>query len=526
MTMKKLTLCLLVLVLFAGILWAGAGRQSAGGASGQIIEVSSLVWDRNWVPPSEGNIEGNWWTRYVDEQLAPLGIKMKWVIIPRAQEIPMLSTMLAAGNAPDLSRTNNLPLLQTYLNNGGIANITGQFNQYGAHIKALYNDAILQDIRYKGDYYWLPHIANGIETRTTFIRKDWLEAVGLPEPKTPDDFYQVLKAVKAQDPGKKGSALICLGLDTGVNDQTPYTLWDRVVLPGFVKSPPAPERFLVPFFMWPEAKDAVRYLNKLYNEGLLTDQFVLDKDESLFKQEIARGNIFAFIASGHYPYHAAYGELYAKMQETDPKATLLNVSPFRPAASSPRVEFCERNPTYGYRWFVPSTSKNVDAAVKVLDWMASDAGYLVGGLGILGQDYTMVNGVPSPIDQKKYTDRVPWIEPQYGTMAKPYPRKEDKQTFLLNYIKDFNPKYHDQIKAEVNFSSDVEYFPPTLSKPTPVADKNLGAMLNFLNANIAQLIAAPPARFDALFDAALKQYKDIGGDAVVAEAQAVWAEMK
>jgi hypothetical protein len=74
--------------------------------------------------------------------------------------------------------------------------------------------------------------------------------------------------------------------------------------------------------------------------------------------------------------------------------------------------------------------------------------------------------------------------------------------------------------------SDIEYFPPNLSKPTPVADKNLGAATNFLNSNIAQLIAAPPARFDAMFDAALKQYKDIGGDAIVAEAQAIWAELK
>jgi hypothetical protein len=156
--------------------------------------------------------------------------------------------------------------------------------------------------------------------------------------------------------------------------------------------------------------------------------------------------------------------------------------------------------------------------------MASDAGYLAAGLGIAGQDYTIVNGVPAPIDQKKYINRVPWIEPQYGTMAKPYPRKADKQIFLLNYIKDFNPKYHDQIKAEVNFLSDVEYFPPTLSKPTPVADKNLGAVTNFLNSNIAQLIAAPPGRFDALFDAALKQYKEIGGDAIVAEAQAIWTD--
>ena len=38
-----------------------------------------------------------------------------------------------------------------------------------------------------------------------FIRKDWLDKLGLEQPKTIDDFYNVLKAFKEQDPDGNGA---------------------------------------------------------------------------------------------------------------------------------------------------------------------------------------------------------------------------------------------------------------------------------------------------------------------------------
>jgi putative aldouronate transport system substrate-binding protein len=516
---KKITVILSALILAGTALYAG-GAQGNAAKPGQLVEIAALVWDRGTTPADQGTIDNNWWTRYVDEHVAPLGAKMKWVAIPRAQEAQMLSTMLAANNAPDLSKTNEIPLLKTYLTGGGIADITSYVNSFGSDIKALYGDAILKDVQYDGKIYWLPHIGNGL-SRTTWIRKDWLDAIGMDVPATADEFYQVLKAIKEKDPGKVGAALIPFGMTS-----QQFSLWDNDVLPAFVKNPPTPDRFLVPYPMWPETKDALRWMNKLFNEGLLTDQFILDKDESIFRQKVARGEMFAFLMFGHYPYHSAYGLLYDKLRETTPTAQLSSINTFRESKTAPRYEYYASNPVYVYRWFVPSSSKNVETAVKVLNWMASPEGYMVGGLGIEGQDYRMVNGVPTVIDSKTYLARVPWIEAQHGLMAKPYPGSQEKEKFLANYIKDFNPIYYDQIKREATFLSDLKYFEPTIPFPTPVADRVRPALTSFWSDEIAKIVTAPAANFDRIFDATIRQYREMGGDDLVAELQKLYSQIK
>ena len=515
----SLALCLVLLCsIFAACNNAPASNTaSAGSAAGsssaspdaptEIVEISLLVWDRGTIPSDQGTLDSNWWTEYTNEQVAPLGASVVYVTIPRAQEAELLSTMLAANNAPDLSKTNEQPLLKTYITGGGVHDMTDQIEQYGANIKELLGEAHLAENSIEGRIYAIPHLQNGITNRTTWMRTDWLEAIGMDIPNTPDEFYEVLKAIKEQDPGNVGSALIPFGMIS-----QKFSLFENIVLPGFVKETPTPEKMLIPFQMWPETKDALQYLNKLYNEGLLTDEFILDKDESMFRQKIARGEMFAFIAAGHYPYHSAYGLLYDKVRETTPDATLANVDTFKLSANADRVEYYERNPVYQYKWFVPSSSKNLDTAVKVLDWMSSKAGYEVAGLGLEGEDYTIVEGIPAAIDQDAYLARVPWIEPQYGTMGKPYPNPADKETFLLNYIKDFNPDYHDQIKAEANYLADLKYYIPTVSLPTPISDKVTPILTNYWNEEVAKIITAKPAEFDAIFENMLKEFKSMGGD--------------
>jgi hypothetical protein len=134
------------------------------------------------------------------------------------------------------------------------------------------------------------------------------------------------------------------------------------------------------------------------------------------------------------------------------------------------------------------------------------------------------HGIPSAIDQEKYLARVPWIEPQYGLAAKPYSKPGDKELFLLSYIKDFNSVYHGQIKREAVFLSDLKYFPPTISAPTPVSDKLTPVVSSFWGDTIAKIVTAAPRNFDKTFDDALKEYKALGGDEIVTEAQKLYRQ--
>ena len=516
--MRKQLLTFLLALVISASLFAAGGSQRAPQAGG-ITEITHIFWDRGTIPPDQGNVDDNWWTRYVDQKIAPLGAKMKYVSIPRAQEAQLLSTMLAANNAPDISKTNEVPLLQTYITGGGVADITGLLDSNGPNIKKLLGPGVLADIKYDGKYYWIPHLQNDF-ARGTWIRKDWCDAAGVQVPTNPQELREAVRVIRDKDPGKVGRALIPFGMQG--SPTSPIAIYESVILPGFVKNAWTPEKLLAPTPMWPETKDALRYLNGLYNDGLLTDTFIADRDESLFKQSIARGEIIAFGGYGHYLYHSAYGELYNKVREHTPDAVYSFINAF-PSPNGQLADFRPTNPMYGYRWFIPASSRNVELTLKVIDFLSSEAGYLVGTLGIEGEDYTLVNRVPTPINRERYLARVPWIEAQYGNAAKPFATGGNNELYILNYIKDFNPDYHAQILREAKLLSDSGVFPPTISAPTPQKDKLTPMVTEYWNNALARIVFAPAANFDRLFDEALREYRSMGGDQILEEANRLYA---
>jgi putative aldouronate transport system substrate-binding protein len=107
------------------------------------------------------------------------------------------------------------------------------------------------------------------------INTHWLDVLGLEMPKTIDDFYQVLKAFKTQDPNGNGKAdeiPLCVSFA-----ERTHTFWrllgwfgitadrDRRVYAeddGMIVYVPTDERTL----------EALKWFNKLWNEGLLDEE--------------------------------------------------------------------------------------------------------------------------------------------------------------------------------------------------------------------------------------------------------------
>ncbi|WP_164821731.1 extracellular solute-binding protein [Paenibacillus koleovorans] len=118
------------------------------------------------------------------------------------------------------------------------------------------------------------------------INKSWLSKLGLKEPKTTDELYTVLKAFKEQDPNGNGIAdeipltlideeafahleafmgSFGLAYKHGLNDG--YTIIDN----GKVEFAP----------IRPEYKEGIKFLRKLYTEGLLDKEVFTQKQANL-----------------------------------------------------------------------------------------------------------------------------------------------------------------------------------------------------------------------------------------------------
>ncbi|TCL76500.1 putative aldouronate transport system substrate-binding protein [Hydrogenispora ethanolica] len=505
----------------AGFVLALLFMTSVFAKTKDLQEITVLAWDRGIIPPAQGNIEENWWTKYVNDHVAKLGIKVKFVPVPRAQEMQKLPTMLAAGNAPDIIFSYDKALYNLYLKNGALLDYTDYINKYGRNIKKYFSKTDLALGASKGRIYSLVYRSVPVAD-TTFIRKDWLNKLGLKEPTTPAEFYNVLKAFKEKDPGKVGDRLVPFALPSAPN--YPFGMWYAVLMPGFLKQAPSPERMQEAALpLWPETENCLRFMNKLYNEKLLSDQFLLDKDEVLFRQKFVRGEIGAFVHFPHWPYHSAYGNMYENLNKNISDARLVATFPWTANPKNNLYEIIRCYP-FGYMWYSPRNAKHPDLVVKYLDWMASSEATNVNWFGLPGIDNKIVDGIPLPVDDAKYKQRVPWIGSQYNVLRNPFVNSPEK--YIKRLSMDFAPQYRDQyVRETIAGSKKLKYYQPWITEATPLYDKLNGSLMKKWEELQVKIITAPSNQFDAVFDDAIKQYKEVGGAEVAQElAQAYKAQ--
>jgi putative aldouronate transport system substrate-binding protein len=152
----------------------GSGIFDRSPRPGNLVEITQLAWDRGMVPPAQGTIEDNWWTRYVNAKVQRLGLKVRFVPVPRAQETQKLPLMLAAGEAPDLCFTYDRNLLSLSAKNGVLVDFTDLFTRDGQNIRKIYDQSDIAAGMIRGRLYTFVCKSNGAAD-TTWVREDWLE---------------------------------------------------------------------------------------------------------------------------------------------------------------------------------------------------------------------------------------------------------------------------------------------------------------------------------------------------------------
>lgn len=125
-----------------------------------------------------------------------------------------------------------------------------------------------------GHIYTLPLVQKQANTKAVLhINKQWLDKLGLAEPKTTDELYQVLKAFKEKDPngnGKKDEIPLTFLFNGPNNNQLGFFgFFGRIDTYDHLVTENGKVLFTAAY---PEWKDAVKYLNKLWKEGLIDQE--------------------------------------------------------------------------------------------------------------------------------------------------------------------------------------------------------------------------------------------------------------
>jgi putative aldouronate transport system substrate-binding protein len=200
------------------------------------------------------------------EKLTGYDINLEFLLNSSYED--QLNTRMAAQNLPALvAITGKTASVISNCRAGAFWDITNYYKNYPNLYKA--NDIVMNNISIDGKIYGI-YRARPLGRNAISYRKDWLVNVGLSEPKTMDELYNVLKAFTTNDPDKNGQ-----------NDTYGMT-WCKFFGPldQIAVAFGAPNKWgvsadnkLVPYFDTPEYMESMKYIKKLYDEGLINKDY-------------------------------------------------------------------------------------------------------------------------------------------------------------------------------------------------------------------------------------------------------------
>ncbi|WP_299088545.1 extracellular solute-binding protein [uncultured Metabacillus sp.] len=263
---KRIVLPLLSTMLISSSLVACSDAETSSKESGKSESdntISIMTTAYTPEPPSEDSPVFKELEKFMETD-----IKVNWVL--NSSYSDKLNITLASGDLPDIMMIpSKLPSFISAVKDGAFWELGPYLKDYPNLSQA--NEITLNNSSIGGKIYGIyrsrPLGRNGI----TF-RKDWLENVGLQTPKTIDDFYNVLKAFTEKDPDGNGKD------DTYGMVVSKYTgPWD--IMQTWFGAPNKwgedEEGNLQPDFMTEEYFNALKFFKKLYDEGLINEDFAV-----------------------------------------------------------------------------------------------------------------------------------------------------------------------------------------------------------------------------------------------------------
>lgn len=171
-----------------------------------------------WFPEGD-SIDDNIYTRRFSEELG-INYEFLWTC-PGSQSAERINTMLASGDLPDFLSVDRTTFERMY-SAGLLADLTVPIIEYASEYTRQYltgDFSYLLDAATKdGKYYGL---TNGFSYQDggdmVWIRKDWLDKLGLGVPETIEDLEAIMEAFVTQDPdgnGEDDTYAIAMGTST------------------------------------------------------------------------------------------------------------------------------------------------------------------------------------------------------------------------------------------------------------------------------------------------------------------------
>lgn len=202
-----------------------------------------------------------------------------------------VSMAISMGSLPDIMVVSSQDEVEQLVGAGLIEDLTESYNNcISDRIRKMYEsygDSLKDMVTYDGKIMALPETNITDGPNLVWLRKDWMDKLGLSEPHTIDDVVNIVKHFISEDPGNNGEDAsgkpntVGLAVDTDVTGECGYSsefLLD-IIFACFGAYPKQwimnDDGEIVYGSVTDEAKEALSYINSLYNQGVIDNDFLL-----------------------------------------------------------------------------------------------------------------------------------------------------------------------------------------------------------------------------------------------------------
>lgn len=331
----------------------------------------------------------NEFTKYLEEKT---NIHIEWDILPEKSATEKLNLVLASGeDLPDVIMTMGIsPAQQMIFGGQGLFRpLNDLIEQYGEETKTMFDmmpyvkDAITTP---DGNIYAMPSPNEGFHgmfMQKMWIYKPWLDKLNLPMPTTTEEFYNVLKAFKTQDPNGNGKAdeIPFSGSPTGYVTQVHNFLMNSFTYAPLSWLVLEDGKVAVPYNK-PEWKEGLNYLHRLYADGLMDPQ-ALSQDGNQLKQlgENPDVPILGAVSTLHM------GEFTQFFGESGRWLDYVAVPPLKGPGGVQVTPYDPYGVLNAGSYVITKDAKNPEAAFRLLDFMYNTETTLRSTYGRPGEEW-------------------------------------------------------------------------------------------------------------------------------------------
>ena len=527
--MKRIVSLILALAMVLSMASFAAAEEATGIASwkafDKTVTLQIPVYDRGY----KVSVQENYWTKWVQANFGDkYNIQMQFIPITRSAVEADYDLLASRQALPAIMMEYDYPKVSRWANDGYLVPID---LEYFASVAPTYYAKMVENghLGYTAiggeDFFVMaerPYSATNVNF-STFVRMDWLEAVGYDHiPVGREEYKDAMLKIKAAGLAEYP------GGGAAFSAQSGYQVYATRDLPMSELEWAMYGDFSVPAMGWEPAKEAVRRANEDYNLGITNPEYYVI-DTTTAEANFYAGKTYsygAYLAADMYLLNNFYaqnpdGKLAVYTEMADESVKLTNEADPIYRAENPMgmiIGFSSQ-----------ATEEQHLAAMMYLEWMIQPENLFVMQYGVEGENHNVIDGVPTLVGEyngeyaQGYNNNKDYwccaIEARktgtyYDTIASISP-KGLPQDFTAELQKQYDLNLK---KYELGYAMNDALFAQTIE----AENEYRGTLQALFTEFYDKLVMCKPEEFDALYEQYTAEYMDAGYRDVIEQRKAAY----